>query len=128
MSSIQRLATCRVMETVIVPVSLVSNAPGEHCTDILAVPTDSMATLGQFKDRLGVALLKNGKVLGNLTYRGLPLIGNAKIHNYAFSNLVPRFAANYNIIASSNKSGGQLFVKTLSGKILTVDYRCASFM
>lgn len=139
------------MGLVTVPVSLVSDAPDEHCTDILTFHTDSMANLDHFKKRLAVGLLKNGKVLGSLTYRGVPLIGNASIHHYASTNLAPRFAASYSTTASSIRSSGQLqlrvpsfaathsssintpgnmdvFVVTLTGKTFTLGCRCASFI
>jgi len=65
------------MATLSVPVALISK--DTQCTKILEVTTDGMSTLSDFQRQLSVGLLRNGKLLEDIRFRGNTLVGDGRL-------------------------------------------------
>lgn len=109
------------MASLSVPVCLVSEE--EQCTDIIRVPADGMSTLSQFQRQLAIGLLKGGKLLKGLSFRGNSVNGDGRLHQFAAVNARrPRFAAEYTVIPP-NHTNELFFVKAPTGKMLNIEFK-----
>jgi hypothetical protein len=109
------------MAKVSVPVALVSK--DAQCTRILEVSSDGMSTISEFQRQLAVGLLKKGMLVGDVRFRGNPLLGDSRLHHFTAAHSGrPKFTAAYTLFPPGGNR--QLFfVKTATGKIISLEHK-----
>jgi len=107
--------------TLSVPVVLVGE--NSKITSILEVETDGTSTHSDFQRQLAIGLCKSGKLLGDLRFQGNPLISDSRLHHFAAAkSRSPRFTATFTK-ARAGSPGQLLFVKTSTGRIISLIHK-----